>query len=139
MICLNAVRHCRRALAQIFDAKSGFDLAIQHRKTLQNASDGNGFRSTRSIGAFFFALQGDSRITYDVLAAQVACRPSATLRRVSAWRSGRDRATWRWSRPSVGLGLTAYLNVRLEKHAEGTKRNPMDLFAPRCRPGGRWW
>ena len=29
---------------------------------------------------------------------------------------------------SVGLGLTAYLNVRLEKHTESHKRNPMDLF-----------
>ena len=28
----------------------------------------------------------------------------------------------------VGLGLTAYLNVRLEKHTESHKRNPMDLF-----------
>jgi Lrp/AsnC family leucine-responsive transcriptional regulator len=29
---------------------------------------------------------------------------------------------------AVGLGLTAYLNVRLEKHTESHKRNPMDLF-----------
>jgi Lrp/AsnC family leucine-responsive transcriptional regulator len=28
----------------------------------------------------------------------------------------------------VGLPLTAYLNVRLEKHTERHKRNPMDLF-----------
>ena len=28
----------------------------------------------------------------------------------------------------VGLSLTAYLNVRLEKHTERHKRNPMDLF-----------
>jgi len=28
----------------------------------------------------------------------------------------------------VGLGLTAYVNVRLEKHAESAKRNPMDQF-----------
>jgi Lrp/AsnC family leucine-responsive transcriptional regulator len=28
----------------------------------------------------------------------------------------------------VGLGLTAYLNVRLEKHSEVHKRTPMDLF-----------
>jgi Lrp/AsnC family leucine-responsive transcriptional regulator len=28
----------------------------------------------------------------------------------------------------VGLGLTAYLNVRLEKHTENHKRNPMDAF-----------
>jgi Lrp/AsnC family leucine-responsive transcriptional regulator len=29
---------------------------------------------------------------------------------------------------AVGLGLTAYLNVRLEKHTESHKRNPMDVF-----------
>ena len=29
---------------------------------------------------------------------------------------------------SVGLSLTAHLNVRLEKHTESHKRNPMDLF-----------
>ena len=29
---------------------------------------------------------------------------------------------------TVGLGLTAYLNVRLEKHTESHKRNPMDVF-----------
>jgi Lrp/AsnC family transcriptional regulator, leucine-responsive regulatory protein len=29
---------------------------------------------------------------------------------------------------SVGLVLTAYLNVRLEKHTESHKRNPMDVF-----------
>ena len=42
-------------------------------------------RSTRSIGAFF-ALQGDGRITYDVLAAQ-SLSPSATLRRVKRLRN----------------------------------------------------
>jgi Lrp/AsnC family leucine-responsive transcriptional regulator len=29
---------------------------------------------------------------------------------------------------AVGLGLTAYLNVRLEKHTQSHKRTPMDLF-----------
>jgi DNA-binding Lrp family transcriptional regulator len=29
----------------------------------------------------------------------------------------------------VGLGLTAYIHVRLEKHTEGHKRSPMDAFA----------
>ena len=33
-----------------------------------------------------------------------------------------------WMGLAVGLGLTAYLNVRLEKHAGVQKRNPMDLF-----------
>ncbi|HWS05468.1 MAG TPA: Lrp/AsnC family transcriptional regulator, partial [Burkholderiaceae bacterium] len=29
---------------------------------------------------------------------------------------------------TVGLGLTAYINVQLEKRAESAKRTPMDLF-----------
>ena len=29
---------------------------------------------------------------------------------------------------ALGLSLTAYLNVRLEKHTESHKRNPMDVF-----------
>jgi Lrp/AsnC family leucine-responsive transcriptional regulator len=29
----------------------------------------------------------------------------------------------------VGLGLVAYINVRLEKHTASHKRSPMDLFA----------
>ncbi|MNT13954.1 Leucine-responsive regulatory protein [compost metagenome] len=29
---------------------------------------------------------------------------------------------------SVGLSMTAYLNVRLEKFTEASKRNPLDLF-----------
>jgi len=29
----------------------------------------------------------------------------------------------------IGLGLTAYINVRMEKHTGGDKRSPMDLFA----------
>ncbi len=28
----------------------------------------------------------------------------------------------------IGLTLTAYLNVRLEKHSDSHKRNPMDVF-----------
>jgi Lrp/AsnC family leucine-responsive transcriptional regulator len=29
----------------------------------------------------------------------------------------------------IGLGLTAYINVRVEKHFGGDKRSPMDVFA----------
>ena len=76
------------------------------------------------------ALQADGRITYDVLAAQVSLSPSATLRRVKRLEeSGVIAAYVALVRPErVGLALTAYLNVRLEKHSEVHKRNPMDLF-----------
>ena len=36
---------------------------------------------------------------------------------------------------AVSLNLTAYLNVRLEKHTESHKRNPVDLF----RAGVQVW
>lgn len=76
------------------------------------------------------ALQADGRITYDVLATQVSLSPSATLRRVKRLEEAGVIAGYVALVPAerVGLGLTAYLNVRLEKHSEVHKRNPMDLF-----------
>jgi Lrp/AsnC family leucine-responsive transcriptional regulator len=76
------------------------------------------------------ALQADGRVTYDELAAQVGLSSSATLRRVKRLEEAEVIAGYvalvRAER--VGLSLTAYLNVRLEKHTETHKRNPMDLF-----------
>ena len=76
------------------------------------------------------ALQTDGRITYDQLASQVNLSASATLRRVK--RLEESGAIARYvalvSPERVGFGLTAYINVRLEKHSEVHKRNPMDLF-----------
>jgi Lrp/AsnC family leucine-responsive transcriptional regulator len=76
------------------------------------------------------ALQASGRITYDELAAQVGLSSSAALRRVKRLEEAGVIAGYvalvRAER--VGLSLTAYLNVRLEKHTETHKRNPMDLF-----------
>jgi Lrp/AsnC family leucine-responsive transcriptional regulator len=76
------------------------------------------------------ALQADGRMIYDALAAQVSLSPSATLRRVKRLEESGVIAGYvaLVSPERVGLGLTAYLNVRLEKHSEVHKRNPMDLF-----------
>ena len=76
------------------------------------------------------ALQVNGRLTYELLAAQVSLSPSATLRRVKRLEeAGVIKAYVALVPPErVGLGLTAYLNVRLEKHSEVHKRNPMDLF-----------
>jgi len=76
------------------------------------------------------ALQANGRMTYDELAAEVKLSPSATLRRVKRLEETKVIAGYvALVRPErVGLGLTAYLNVRLEKHSEVHKRNPMDLF-----------
>ena len=69
-------------------------------------------------------------MTYDELAAQVSLSASATLRRVKRLEENKVIAGYVALIPPerVGLGLTAYLNVRLEKHSEVHKRNPMDLF-----------
>ena len=55
---------------------------------------------------------------------------SAVLRRVKRLEEARAIARYvALVRPeAVGLGLTAYLNVRLEKNTETHKRNPMDVF-----------
>lgn len=69
-------------------------------------------------------------MTYDQLAGQVNLSPSATLRRVKRLEEAGAIAGYVAVVPPerVGLGLTAYINVRLEKHTETHKRNPMDLF-----------
>ncbi|HET9820476.1 MAG TPA: Lrp/AsnC family transcriptional regulator [Burkholderiaceae bacterium] len=76
------------------------------------------------------ALQLDGRATYDVLAQAVGLSPSATLRRVKRLEEAGVVAGYvaLLAPERVGLPLTAYLNVRLEKHTERHKRNPMDLF-----------
>jgi Lrp/AsnC family leucine-responsive transcriptional regulator len=76
------------------------------------------------------ALQADGRMIYDALAAQVSLSPSATLRRVKRLEESGVIAGYvaLVSPERVGLSLTAYLNVRLEKHAEIHKRTPLDLF-----------
>ncbi|NMM11565.1 MAG: Lrp/AsnC family transcriptional regulator [Polaromonas sp.] len=76
------------------------------------------------------SLQSDGRVTYDQLAGQVGLSPSAVLRRVKRLEESGviDRYVALVKPEAVGLGLTAYITVRLEKHTESHKRNPMDLF-----------
>ncbi len=76
------------------------------------------------------ALQHNGRETYEVIGQQVGLSASAVLRRVKRLEEAGviDRYVAIVKPESVGLGLTAYLNVRLEKHTESHKRNPMDLF-----------
>ena len=76
------------------------------------------------------ALQANGRVTYDELASQVSLSPSAALRRVKRLEEqGVVSGYVALVAPErVGLSLTAYINVRLEKHTDSHKRNPMDLF-----------
>ena len=75
-------------------------------------------------------LQEDGRRTYEVIGEQVGLSASAVLRRVKRLEDAHviDRYVALVLPETVGLGLTAYVNVRLEKHTESHKRNPMDLF-----------
>ena len=75
-------------------------------------------------------LQADGRATYDQIAEGIGLSPSAVLRRAKRLEDAGviDRYVALVKPERVGLGLTAYLNVRLEKHTESHKRNPMDLF-----------
>jgi len=75
-------------------------------------------------------LQANGRETYDVIGEKVGLSASAVLRRVKRLEDAGviDRYVALVKPESVGLGLIAYLNVRLEKHSETHKRNPMDLF-----------
>ena len=75
-------------------------------------------------------LQANGRETYDVIGAAVGLSASAVLRRVKRLEEVGviDRYVALVRPEAVGLGLTAYLNVRLEKLTERHKRNPMDQF-----------
>lgn len=75
-------------------------------------------------------LQLDGRATFDQIAERVGLSSSAVLRRVKRLETTGviDRYVAIVKPEAVGLGLTAYINVRLEKHTEMHKRNPMDLF-----------
>jgi Lrp/AsnC family leucine-responsive transcriptional regulator len=75
-------------------------------------------------------LQSAGRATFDQIGDAVGLSPSAVLRRVK--RLEEDGVIDRYValvRPAaVGLGLAAYINVRLEKHSEALHQNPRDQF-----------
>jgi len=76
------------------------------------------------------ALQADGRMTYDQLAERVGLSPSAVLRRTKRLEdAGVISGYVALVRPeAIGLGLTAYLNVRLAKSSDTDRHSPMDVF-----------
>jgi Lrp/AsnC family leucine-responsive transcriptional regulator len=76
------------------------------------------------------ALQANGRMTFDELAQAVSLSASAALRRVKRLESSGVIAGYvaLVVPEQVGLGLMAYINVRLEKRSDVHKRSPMDLF-----------
>ncbi len=75
------------------------------------------------------ALQNNGRATYDELAAGVGLSASATLRRVKRLEESGVIAGYvaLLAPERVGLGLTAYISVRLAKNSD--TRSPVDDFA----------
>jgi Lrp/AsnC family leucine-responsive transcriptional regulator len=75
-------------------------------------------------------LQHRGRSTFDEIAAGVGLSASASLRRVKRLEDAGVITGYvaLVSPEHVGLGLTAYINVRLEKHTDSDKRSPMDAF-----------
>jgi Lrp/AsnC family leucine-responsive transcriptional regulator len=75
-------------------------------------------------------LQADGRATYDEVAAAVGLSPSATLRRVKRLEEAGVIAGYvAVVQPeAIGLALTAYITVRLEKQSDTHMRKPMDAF-----------
>lgn len=75
-------------------------------------------------------LQDHARATFDEIGEQVGLSASSVLRRIKRLEDGGiiTRYAAIINAEAVGLGLTAYLNVRLEKHTAAHKRSPMDAF-----------
>ncbi len=76
------------------------------------------------------AMQADGRQTYDQLADAVGLSASAVLRRARRLEdAGVITGVVALLAPErIGLGLTAYLNVRLEKRSGVGMRSPMEAF-----------
>lgn len=80
-------------------------------------------------------LQADGRLTNQEVAERVNLSPSPCLRRIKRLEdSGVIRKYVALLEPAkIGLGLLAYVNVRLEKHSDspgkGASRSPRDDFS----------
>ena len=80
-------------------------------------------------------LQADGRLTNQEVAERVNLSPSPCLRRIKRLEdSGVIRKYVALMEPAkIGLGLLAYVNVRLEKHSDqpgkGASRSPRDDFS----------
>ena len=80
--------------------------------------------------AILARLQADGRATHESIGAHIGLSASAVLRRTKKLEESGviERYVALLDPNAVGLALSAYVNVRLEKRAEHAKRNPMDEF-----------
>ncbi len=76
-------------------------------------------------------LQRNARATYDELGALVGLAATTAMRRVRRLEETGVIVGYaaKLAPERVGLGLAAYISVRLTKIAEGAQRNPVELFA----------
>ena len=83
------------------------------------------------------ALQADGRLTNQELADQVGLSPSPCLRRVRRLERDGFIRTYRavLDRESVGLGLTVFVDIKVEKHSRDNATGLQEASPP-CR---RWW
>jgi Lrp/AsnC family transcriptional regulator, leucine-responsive regulatory protein len=77
------------------------------------------------------ALKLNGRLSFEELGIHVGLSASAALRRVKRLEEADVVAGYvaLIRAKKIGLSLSAYINVRMEKHSGGDKRSPMDLFA----------
>lgn len=80
--------------------------------------------------AILARLQADGREAHEAIGARIGLSASAVLRRIKKLEEAGviERYVALLRPAALGLGLTAYINVQLEKRAEHAKRNPMDEF-----------
>lgn len=106
-------------------------MAVKAQSSCKNIDMSNPIELDAVDKRILHLLQAQGRSTYDELSQAVGLSASAVLRRVKRLEEAGviDGYVALLSPARVGLGLTAYINVRLEKHTESHKRNPMDLFA----------
>ncbi len=80
--------------------------------------------------AILLRLQADGRDTCEAIGDQVGLSASAVLRRIRRLEQVGviERYVALLRAEALGLGLVAYVTVRLEKHQDHGKRNPMDEF-----------
>ncbi|WP_415136828.1 Lrp/AsnC family transcriptional regulator [Ottowia sp.] len=79
--------------------------------------------------AILSELQADGRATSEAIGERIGLSASAVLRRIKKLEEEAiDRYVALLRPEALGLGLTAYVNVRLEKRTDRAKRNPMDEF-----------
>jgi Lrp/AsnC family leucine-responsive transcriptional regulator len=80
--------------------------------------------------AILDSLQANGRETCEAIGERIGLSSSAVLRRIKKLEDAGviERYVALLKPEALGLGLMAYVHVRLEKRAEHAKRNPMDEF-----------